>query len=277
MAKSKEIAIVYMVAGMSSRFGGKIKQFARVGPNGETLIEYSINQALKAGFNKIIFIIGNMTEEPFKKMFHSRYKGVPILYTKQTFNPEIRDKPWGTVDAVCTIKSIIDCPFVVCNGDDIYGENTFKILAEHLRNPENKGICASVGYRLGDVLPEQGTTNRGIFQVDSECNVTNMEERFNLTRENISSLGLNEDDLCSMNCFAFYPEIMNQLTNLLLAFQEKNKGDRKAECLLPVEVSTMLNEKKLEMKLYKTNSKWFGVTNPSDEEIVKEQLKNLIN
>src|SRR3989344_8953487 len=107
----KNVAIVYMVAGMSSRFGGKIKQFAKVGPNDETLIEISLNQALKAGFSKIIFIVGNLTEAPFKEKFGNEYNGIPIEYAYQIFNPEKRDKQWGTLDAVCSIKEIIKTPF----------------------------------------------------------------------------------------------------------------------------------------------------------------------
>mgnify|MGYP001614605345 FL=1 len=129
-----DIALVYMVAGLSSRFGGKIKQFAKVGPKGETIIEYSLNQALPEGFTKIIFIVGNKTEKPFRDMFGESYKGIPIFYSQQKFNEEEREKPWGTADALCSAKDVINCPFVVCNGDDIYGAETFRILVNHLKN-----------------------------------------------------------------------------------------------------------------------------------------------
>jgi dTDP-glucose pyrophosphorylase len=122
----KEVAIVYLVAGISSRFGGKIKQFAVVGSNGETLIEYSMNQAIKAGFNKIIFIVGNSTEKPFKEKFKDSYKGIEIKYAHQLYDPKERDKPWGTCDAICSAKNLINGAFVVCNGDDIYGEKPFR-------------------------------------------------------------------------------------------------------------------------------------------------------
>ena len=118
----KDIALVYMVAGMSSRFGGKIKQFAKVGPEGETLIEYSLNQAIPAGFTKIVFIVGNKTEKPFKEMFGDSYKGIPIKYASQNFDSASRDKPWGTTDALCSAKELLDCPFIICNGDDLYGK-----------------------------------------------------------------------------------------------------------------------------------------------------------
>ena len=155
----KEIAIVYMVAGISSRFGGRIKQFAKVGPSEETLIEYSLNQALKAGFAKIIFVVGNMTEKPFKERFGDNYRGIPVYYALQKFDPKKRSRPWGTSDALCSIKEIIDCPFVVCNGDDIYGKNTFKTLFNHLKESNEE---ATVGFRLNEAIPEKGAVKRAI-------------------------------------------------------------------------------------------------------------------
>jgi dTDP-glucose pyrophosphorylase len=141
----KSYAIVYLVAGLSSRFGGKVKQFAQIGTNNETLIELSMNQALKAGFNKIIFVVGEKTEQLFKNKFGPSYKQIPVQYAKQEFNPEERDKPWGTCDALLSAKQLINEPFVVCNGDDLYGENTFKILVEWM---EKNNSPATIGYPL---------------------------------------------------------------------------------------------------------------------------------
>ena len=159
----KGIALVYMVAGMSSRFEGKIKQFAEVGPKGEKLLEYSIKQAIPAKFSKIILIVGEKTEAPMREFFGNKYIGAPVLYAKQKFNPEERDKPWGTADALCSAKKIIDCPFIVCNGDDLYGRSSFKILADHLRSSNE---AATLGYSIMEVIPEQGSTNRGIFKIE---------------------------------------------------------------------------------------------------------------
>ena len=195
---NKDLAIVYMVAGMSSRFGGKIKQFARVGPSGETLIEYSINQAKNAGFNQVVFIVGEKTEQPFHEMFGASYNGMKILYAKQTFSLDSRDKPWGTVDALCSAAQVINCPFVVCNGDDIYGTKTFKILADHLKNPTEKGINASAGYLLGEVIPEKGKTNRGIFKVENGY-VKELNEAFDIEKSKLTEMNLTEKNLTSMN------------------------------------------------------------------------------
>jgi len=124
--------IVYMVAGLSSRFGGKPKAFAKIGPNNETLIEISINRSIKAGFNKIIFIVGKETESIFKNFFKDNYKGIPIEYALQSYNPETRDKPWGTADALVTVLPFIDNTIILCNGDDIYDETAFELLTNNL-------------------------------------------------------------------------------------------------------------------------------------------------
>ena len=265
----KDIAIVFMVAGMSSRFGGKIKQFARVGPQGEMLIEYSMKQALSAGFTKIVFIVGNMTEKPFKEKFGKMYMGRQVLYGKQKFDVETRDKPWGTCDALCSVRGIVDCPFVVCNGDDLYGERTFRTLVEHLKKSKEG---ATIGYVLKDVLPEKGSTNRGMYKIDSKGYVQDINETLGIVKSELSSKGLHENDLCSMNLFALHPKDIEMLYEKLQDFIAKHKGDRKAECFLPTEIPALIKEGKLKMKIYRAVDKWHGITNPEDEEIVRKEL-----
>jgi len=259
-----------MVAGMSSRFGGRIKQFAQVGINNETLIECSLNQAINAGFNKIIFVVGNLTEKPFKEKFGQSYKGIPVCYALQTFFPEERDKPWGTADALVSAKPRITGSFVVCNGDDIYGENTFKILFNHLQNSEDE---ATIGYRLIDALPEKGKVNRGIFQVENSY-VKRIIETFNISKENLEEKNLSPEDVCSQNIFALHLQILDILEKVVTEFKSSRKNDRKAECLLPTELSNLIESGKLTLILHSTPDKWVGVTNPEDEEIVRNYLKS---
>ena len=260
-----------MVAGMSSRFGGKIKQFAKVGPNGETLIEVSMDQAINAGFNKIIFVVGDKTETQFKEKFGDSYNGVPVFYTKQFFNPEERDKPWGTTDALVTAKEFINENFVVCNGDDIYGKNALKETHNYLEKNDN-GI--TVGYKLKHIIPEEGAVNRGKFETDTEGNVTSIKEILGISKENFLEKDLTKNSLCSMNLFGLTKETLLDLEKKLVEFKEKNAGDRKAECFLPVELGNLIEEGKLKMKLIETNDKWFGVTNPEDEEKVRNALSS---
>ena len=265
------VSVVYMVAGMSSRFGGKIKQFSRVGLNGETLMEVSMGQAIKAGFDKIIFIVGNMTEIPFKEMFGNNYKGTPIFYAKQTFNSEERDKPWGTCDAVISAKNLIKEDFVVCNGDDIYGEGAFLDCINFSKKENSE--CAAIGYLLGNVVPDNGSVNRGIFSKDSEGYLTGIKETLNIEKSKFAEMGLTKDNLTSQNIFFLRKEAVQMLEEKFTKFKESHKGDRKSECYLPTELSNLIDEKKIKIKLLMTDEPWFGVTNPQDEEIVKAQLK----
>jgi choline kinase len=269
--EKKDIALVYLVAGISSRFGGKIKAFEKVGPAGEPLIEYSIKQALTTGFTKIIFIVGNKTEKEFKDFFKDNYNGIPVIYSLQYFDEKLRDKPWGTCDAICTLKGIIDCPFVICNGDDLYQKNAFETLVKHLKKDKDE---ATLGYILKDVMPKEGLVNRGIFRVNKEGYITDLKEEIGISFSNLKERKIKETDLCSMNIFALYPKTIDLLYNQLKNFKETNKEDRKIECYLPVEISNLVKENKIKMKLYPISSKWIGITNPGDEELVKKEIEN---
>jgi len=265
-------SVVYMVAGLSSRFGGKVKALAKVGPDGETLIEYSLNQAIEAGFRKIIFIVSKKTENFFREKFQNSYRGIPIYYAIQTFDESERDKPWGTADALCSAKEFIHEPFVVCNGDDIYGKETFKILMKNFRE---KNFGATIGYKLGEVLSETGGVNRGVFEINAEGNVKSIAETLGITKENLAEKNLTEKTLVSQNIFALFPNDVVELEKKLLEFKKKSKSDRKIECYLPTEISNLIKEEKTKLAIYPTPEKWFGITNPDDELKVKQELENL--
>lgn len=215
-----------MVAGVSSRFGGKIKAFAKVGPKGETLIEYSLEQALPAGFSQIVFIVGNTTEAPFKKMFGRKYLGLPVEYAKQQFNPAERDKPWGTGNAVSVLRGIIKSGFVICNGDDLYDEAAFRALYNHLNDSDE---CAAIGYKLIENLPEKGIGNRGIFKCNRNGYVIKIEEVLGIDPNNLAEKGLKPSDLASMNIFALNAKVVSELAKRFNAFKKTHKSDRKIE------------------------------------------------
>ena len=262
----KEISLVYVVAWMSSRFGGKIKQFAKVGPHNSTLIEYSLYQALPAWFSKIIFVVGKVTEWPFKEMFGDNYQWIPVEYAMQTFDEIVRDKPWWTLDALCCAKDLISSACVVCNWDDIYGSNAFTILMQHLQASDESAL---VWYPLKNVLPDHWTTNRGILRFDEHRYVDRVEETIGIAKNSLKSFWLiAEEDICNMNIFAIATNTIEKLDVHMAKFKQQHMWDRKIECYLPVELP-----KVSKVKMYTTNDPWFGVTNPEDEEIVKNQIQ----
>ena len=270
MAK-KEVGIVYLAAGNSSRFNNKPKVLAEIGKNGETFIEYSLEQSLEAGFNKIFFIVNDKTKHLLWEKFGASYRNISISYSEQTYDPTERDKPWGTVDALCTLRGKIECPFVVCNGDDLYGKESFATLYSHLLK-DRKQESASLLYSLEDVLPENGLVNRGIFE-EREGYISSIVEMFNLDRKNFREKGLSQSDNCSMGIFALYPSVIDSLYENLSTFKELNRGDRKKECLTGTEIHNLIQEKKLILKAYPTNSKWIGLTNPEDLGSVRKYLE----
>ncbi len=258
-----------MVAGMSSRFGGRVKQFARIGVNDEALIEHSLGQALEIGFSKIIFVVGDKTEEGFRKMFENEYRGVPVFYARQGFDSSIRSKPWGTVDALCAAKEFIDCSFVVCNGDDIYGETSFRILFDHLQ----EGVdSATVGFRLGEVLSEACGVNRGIIESCCEGYLKGIRETIGIEKDGLEDMGLNEDDLCNMNIMGFRKEAIDMLDEKLKLFKEENSENCEAECFLPTEISGLIEKGLINIKVYSAEDKWMGITGPEDVDFIKNSI-----
>lgn len=265
----KKVALVYLVAGISSRFGGKIKGFTKI--DGKNLIEYSLAQALKSRFSKIIFVVGKKTERAFKKKFRNSYKGVPIYYALQRYDEKIRDRPWGTADALCSAISVLNCPFVVCNGDDIYGEDTFKVLTNHLKKEDEE---ATIGYRLVDVLPDKGKVNRGIIQVSGNY-VKEIKDSLNIEKSNLKATSNKPDDLCAMGIFAFHPDKLKLLCSELEKFKEVHKGDKNAEAGLPDQITNLIKKMKIKMRIYPAMDKWLGLTNREDVEEVRKTLKSL--
>lgn len=262
-----ETFLVYMAAGISSRFGG-IKQFSEIGPNGETLIEISMDHGVKAGFSGFVFVVGEMTEKIFKDRFGNEYNGIPIKYSMQVFDKEKRDRPWGTVEALLTAKEYLKAPFVVCNSDDIYGEKSFKLLREHLLSGEKSS--ATIGYRLVDVLPESGAVNRGIFKIDKNSYVIGLSEVYSIKKAELPS-DITPDEACSMNVFALHQEILPKFESLLKDFMANRECDRRAEFILSDAIGMMLMKNEIKMKLFNSPDKWIGITRPEDVEIAKAQ------
>ena len=260
------------MAGLSSRFGGKIKPFAKVGPNQEPLIEISLNRAIKAGFDRGIFVVGPATDKAFKEYFGTRYKGIPIEYALQSYDKETRDKPWGTADAICSAKHLLDElnePFLICTGDDLYSEETFRTLFNHSKNePAN----ATVGYPLINHLPEEGEVNRGIFHI-KEGFVTSAEEVHNISKRNYEEKGLMPYTPCNIGIFLLKLETLNKINEILLDFKERNRHNRTIECYINVELGNLVKNQQVVLRYYEGGGQLLGITNPEDEQTVREILK----
>lgn len=263
-----EISLVCLAAGMSKRFGGELKQFARVGKNNETLIECIINQAISAGINKIILVVREETKEKFEEIFKDKYRGIPVHYALQRYDKEKREKPWGTGDAVCSAAELIKEPCIICTGDDLPGEKAFRILANHLRIKKEE---ATVAKKLIDMLPKEGEVNRGIFKTENG-HTTDGEEVLGISRENFRKKGLEEGTLVSISLFALHPQTIRLVNEKLKDFKEKNKEDKKIEFYLNINLVELIKEHKIQMEVYVTDEKWLGITNKEDEDKIRKEL-----
>jgi choline kinase len=260
------LSLVYLCGGVSSRFGGEIKQFAKVGKNSETLIEVSINQALMAGeFSEIVFIVGEKTRQPFLEFFGNNYNGVPVKYAYQDFDNRTRDRPWGTADAFSTLKGMVNNPFIICNGDDLYGVEAYKVCIEFSKNKK----CATVGYKLDTVLPNNPdeSVNRGVFNV-KDGYIINITEWLDISRNKLTKEQL--DNYASMNFMLLTPDVIDMVYEKNIEFKKCNYENRKLEHFLPEVLSYLIYTKKIEMLLLTTSEKCIGITRPSDLDSVKE-------
>lgn len=263
-----KISLVYLCGGMSSRFGGQIKQFAKVGPNDETLIQVSLDQALKQPFHEIVFIVSSKTQVPFMELFGDSYKNVPIKYCKQEYDIFLRDRPWGTADAFSYLKKYINNSFIICNGDDLYGETTFKLCFERLLN-EKCNIAMS--YPLHTLLPETGKVNRGVFTVDFDNRIVGIDELLDISSDMLdeTQLGLN----ASVNFMGLNKNVIDLVYDENVKFIDKYTGDRKIEHLLPLALNDLIQDNKMEMFCMTSPDKCIGVTKQEDVEYVRSMLK----
>ena len=294
-------ALVIMAAGMGSRFGGGIKQLEPVGPNGEIIMDYSIHDAIEAGFNKVVFIIRKDIKEAFHDAIGKRIEGicnrlnVEFVYAYQELDdlpegikkPVDRSKPWGTGQAVLVCKDIIKEPFVVINADDYYGKEAFVKIHEFLINnytPERSKELCMAGFILGNTLSDNGTVTRGICAVDENDYLTDVMETYEIkkTEDGAESQGnkINVNSHVSMNMWGLTPEFVGLLEEGFVEFFENIKGDEakelKGEYLLPIYIDELLKKGKVSVKLLETQDKWFGVTYPEDKQLVQDSIHELI-
>jgi NDP-sugar pyrophosphorylase family protein len=278
---------------MGSRYGG-LKQMEGFGPNGETIIDYSIYDAIEAGFDKVVFVIRPDMEESFKEIFLDKYEDIEVEYCFQTvdmlpdwyeLNPE-RIKPWGTGHALLVAKDKINEPFLVINGNDFYGRESFKIAADFLRNECAEDTYAIPAYRLENVLSDAGTVKRGVCTT-KDGYLVRIDETFEVERDKEGSISgvtwdgkpmenLSNDTPISMNMFCLHPSAFGKFEKDFEKFLKKNEDELKGEYLLPVELSELIARGEIKMRVLETPAQWFGVTYKEDADIVREKLIELV-
>ncbi len=285
-----------LAAGMGSRYGG-LKQLDGLGPNGETIMDYSIFDAERGGFGKVVFVIRHSFEEDFRNKIIKKYENkIPVELVFQeldylpqgfTVNPE-RVKPWGTNHAVLMGKDVIKGPFAVINADDFYGKESYKILADFLKGMENKkNEYCMVGYRLGNTLSETGSVARGLCEKDKEEYLTTVIERTYIIRdtdgiikykdENGNMVPAGENTPVSMNMWGFTPEYFQYSEDFFINFLRENADNIKAEYFIPSMVNYLITKGTAKVKVLDTPSKWFGVTYAEDRQSVVDKIQALIN
>ena len=295
----KNTALVIMAAGIGSRFGGGIKQLEPVGPNGEIIMDYSIHDAMEAGFNKVIFIIRRDLEKDFKEIIgHRIEKLLPVEYAYQELEDlpagyEVtpgRTKPWGTGQAVLSVKGMVDGPFLVINADDYYGQEGFRrihdYMAEHMDSQsEIYDICMG-GFVLSNTLSDNGTVTRGVCQVDENGYLTNVTETYNIqmkedglhaTDESGAPVTISPSQPVSMNMWGLPASFVHELEKGFPVFLDNlKKGDIKSEYLLPKIIDNLVQNKKARVTVLDTPDKWFGVTYREDKQAVADAIRGLI-
>lgn len=286
--------LVILAAGMASRYGS-MKQIQSFGPSGETIMDYSIYDAIRAGFGKVVFIIREDFAEDFKSIFEPKLKGkIATDYVYQNLDaymgkysvPPERKKPWGTAHAVLCAKDAVKEPFAVINADDFYGKDSFKKAYDFLTKEVNDRTYCIIGYELKRTLSENGSVSRGVCEVDGENNLTAINERTKIYRneqgkityedENGGLHEVNEDSFVSMNFWAFAPNVFELLEESFHKFLDANITNPKAEFFIPVLGDDLIKSGKGVIKVIPTNGQWFGVTYKEDAPFVLADINKLI-
>ncbi|NQZ68435.1 MAG: nucleotidyltransferase [Lentisphaeria bacterium] len=282
-----DLTLLILAAGMGSRYGG-LKQIDPVGPSGEIVLDYSIYDAIQAGFTNVVFLIRKDIEDEFKQCIGKRYEGkIKTAYAFQELAnlpsgytvPDARSKPWGTGHAVLCSQEAIKGPFCVINADDFYGADAFKTVADHLKAAEESSYCMAA-YLLENTLSEHGTVSRGVCAVEngklqSVTEITNIEIQEGAIISN-SDLSLSGSDYVSLNFWGFTEGLFKHLEMQFKKFLDERIAEEKSEFFLPTVVDEMLKQDDCAVAVLETTDNWFGVTYPEDKPIVISKINDLI-
>lgn len=292
---SRKTSLILLAAGMGSRYGG-LKQMDGFGPTGETIMDYSIYDAIEAGFDKIIFVIRRSFEAQFRDFFKNKFEEkVEVHYVCQELDdlpegfslPEGREKPWGTAHAVWVCRHVIDEPFAVINADDFYGKGSFKLMHDFLSSVPDGNTTAycTVSYYLKNTLSDHGTVNRGVCSVDAEGHLTHVRECTRIKRLDDGRIvydadtdpkPLDEESLVSMNMWGFVPSFMDETTRMFTDFLSEKIDVPKSEYYIPEAIQQLMDEKKAEVRVIASNDQWFGVTYKEDKPFVQDNMTRLV-
>lgn len=284
--------LVILAAGMASRYGS-LKQIQSFGPSGETIMEYSIYDAIRAGFGKVVFIIRKEFEKDFREVFGSKLEGkIKVEYVFQDLNANLKDgpapaertKPWGTAHAVLCAKDVVQENFAVINADDFYGRDAFEKAAAFCNKGCDAKTYSIIGYELLKTLSDHGTVNRGVCQVDSKGNLAAIAERLNISRQgdkivcddNQEPREIPLDSSVSMNFWCFHPSVFDISQTMFDAFVTANKDNPKAEFFIPIVADHFSKSGMGVIPVIPTSSSWFGVTYKEDAPSVQAALDKLV-
>jgi UTP-glucose-1-phosphate uridylyltransferase len=286
--------LVVLAAGIGSRYGG-LKQIEAVGPNGAIVIEYSVYDAIRAGFDRVVCVIRRDIEKDFRDIVSSRFeKYIPVDYVFQDMAdlpagfsvPADRKKPWGTGHAVLACRNVVKAPFAVINADDFYGRRSYDALGVFLKGVKaDSSDYSMVGFTLRNTLSEHGHVARGVCEVDKNGLLTRVVERTNIEKMGAgarfndadgSHLDLTGDEVVSMNMWGLTPSLFSHLEREFVSFLQKNAANPKAEFFLPTVVDGLINSGKATAKVLSTPELWFGVTYPQDKAVVVEGIRALV-
>ena len=290
------MTLVIMAAGMGSRFGG-LKQVEPVGPNGEFILDYSIYDAIKAGYDKVVFIIKKENYDLFRETIGKRIESkIKVEYAFQKIEdvpdgvkvPKERVKPWGTSHAILSAKKYVNEPFTVINADDFYGYDPFLKIKNFFEENNDDNLYAMIGYRVINTMSENGSVKRGICSSDKDGYLNNLVES-SIERKDSKIIAtpldddtkqfiVDDDSLVSMNFFGFTPSIFKYLEDEMVEFFEKNKDNLdKCEFLIPNSVFKRIKENKIKVKVLDTNERWFGVTYKEDKKDLVAAINKMID
>jgi len=286
--------LLVLAAGMGSRYGG-LKQMDQVGPSGETIIDYSVYDAIKAGFGKVVFVIREDIEDDFKKLFIKKLKDhIHVDYVFQRLDmipkdidlPPARKKPWGTSHAVMVAEQKINRPFAVINADDFYGRDSYRVMADFLKSSSEINEYSMVGYRLDRTLSEHGYVSRGVCEKNKDNYLEVVTERTKIEKKNKKIIFTDEDGskdtlrgnmTVSMNFWGFKTSVFDYLKKHFRKFLLEHANEPKSEFFIPALITDLINRKIAKVKVLNTDESWFGVTYRKDKPVVIESIRDLVS